>query len=147
MTDARAEGRRCVETGAARRLSLAPARCSTASGSVDEPKELLHAAGFDVDATFRKAISAAARPAPTTCCSRRSRRSCATARSPTSRATTPDLIAAGNIGCITQIATGHRTPILHTVELLDWATGGPKPKVLDGLQRPVSAMPTAEASS
>ena len=37
--------------------------------------------------------------------------------------------------------------LLHedTVELLDWATGGPKPKVLDGLQRPVSAMPTADS--
>ena len=41
--------------------------------------------------------------------------------------TTPDLIAAGNIGCITQIASGTGVPIVHTVELLDWATGGPKP--------------------
>ncbi|AJY46150.1 glycolate oxidase subunit GlcF [Martelella endophytica] len=39
----------------------------------------------------------------------------------------PDIIATGNIGCITQIATGTQTPILHTVELLDWAYGGPKP--------------------
>jgi glycolate oxidase iron-sulfur subunit len=39
----------------------------------------------------------------------------------------PDLIAAGNIGCITQIASGTATPIVHTVELLDWATGGPRP--------------------
>ncbi|MCK6450464.1 MAG: glycolate oxidase subunit GlcF [Alphaproteobacteria bacterium] len=42
----------------------------------------------------------------------------------------PDLIATGNIGCITQIATGTRVPIVHTVELLDWATGGPKPEAL-----------------
>jgi glycolate oxidase iron-sulfur subunit len=41
--------------------------------------------------------------------------------------TRPDLIAAGNIGCITQIASGTETPIIHTVELLDWATGGPRP--------------------
>ena len=41
--------------------------------------------------------------------------------------TAPDLIAAGNIGCITQIASGTGVPIVHTVELLDWATGGPKP--------------------
>jgi glycolate dehydrogenase iron-sulfur subunit len=42
--------------------------------------------------------------------------------------TSPDLIAAGNIGCITQIAGGTNVPVVHTVELLDWATGGPKPK-------------------
>jgi glycolate oxidase iron-sulfur subunit len=41
--------------------------------------------------------------------------------------TLPDLIAAGNIGCITQIASGTGVPVVHTVELLDWATGGPKP--------------------
>ncbi|WP_407048310.1 glycolate oxidase subunit GlcF [Methyloraptor flagellatus] len=40
----------------------------------------------------------------------------------------PDLIAAGNIGCMTQLATGTDTPILHTVELLDWAWGGPDPR-------------------
>jgi glycolate oxidase iron-sulfur subunit len=45
-------------------------------------------------------------------------------------ATKPDLIATGNIGCITQIATGTEIPILHTVELLDWAYGGKKPAVL-----------------
>jgi glycolate oxidase iron-sulfur subunit len=39
----------------------------------------------------------------------------------------PDVIAAGNIGCLTQIATRSRRPVVHTVELLDWATGGPKP--------------------
>src|SRR5262249_61826097 len=43
---------------------------------------------------------------------------------------TPDLVAAGNIGCITQLAAGSSVPILHTVELLDWATGGPVPAVL-----------------
>ena len=40
--------------------------------------------------------------------------------------TSPDLIAAGNIGCITQISTGTALPAVHTVELLDWATGGPR---------------------
>ena len=44
--------------------------------------------------------------------------------------TEPDLIAAGNIGCITQIAGGTDIPIIHTVELLDWVTGGQRP---DGL--------------
>ncbi|OHV85492.1 glycolate oxidase subunit GlcF [Ensifer sp. LCM 4579] len=42
-------------------------------------------------------------------------------------ATRPNVIATGNIGCITQIATGTTIPIVHTVELLDWAYGGPKP--------------------
>ena len=42
----------------------------------------------------------------------------------------PDVIAAGNIGCMTQIAAGTRIPVLHTVQLVDWATGGPAP---DGL--------------
>ena len=40
---------------------------------------------------------------------------------------TPDFISTGNIGCMTQISTGTRIPIIHTVELLDWFTGGPKP--------------------
>ena len=44
--------------------------------------------------------------------------------------TAPDLIAAGNIGCITQIASGTAIPVIHTVELLDWATGGPAPQGL-----------------
>lgn len=42
----------------------------------------------------------------------------------------PDIIAAGNIGCMMQIGSGAEVPILHTVELLDWATGGPKPRKL-----------------
>ncbi|HET7412174.1 MAG TPA: heterodisulfide reductase-related iron-sulfur binding cluster, partial [Pararhizobium sp.] len=45
-------------------------------------------------------------------------------------ATKPDVIAAGNIGCITQIAAGTAVPIVHTVELLDWAYGGEKPAKL-----------------
>ena len=42
----------------------------------------------------------------------------------------PDIIAAGNIGCMMQIGGGTDIPIVHTVELLDWATGGPKPPAL-----------------
>jgi glycolate oxidase iron-sulfur subunit len=42
----------------------------------------------------------------------------------------PDVIATGNIGCITQIGSGTPIPILHTVELLDWAYGGPEPRAL-----------------
>jgi glycolate oxidase iron-sulfur subunit len=42
-------------------------------------------------------------------------------------ATRPDLVATGNIGCMTQLAGAVGVPVVHTVELLDWATGGPKP--------------------
>ena len=44
--------------------------------------------------------------------------------------TRPDLVATGNIGCISQLARGCTVPVVHTVELLDWATGGPPPKAL-----------------
>ena len=39
----------------------------------------------------------------------------------------PDVVAAGNIGCLTQIAGATTVPVVHTVELLDWASGGPAP--------------------
>ena len=42
------------------------------------------------------------------------------------------MIAAGNIGCITQIAAGTAIPVVHPVELIDWATGGPVPAALQG---------------
>jgi glycolate oxidase iron-sulfur subunit len=41
----------------------------------------------------------------------------------------PDLIAAGNIGCLTQLSGG-ATPTVHTIELLDWMAGGPEPAAL-----------------
>ena len=41
-----------------------------------------------------------------------------------------DIVATGNIGCMTQLATAVGVPMVHTVELLDWATGGPKPEAL-----------------
>ncbi|WP_120498773.1 glycolate oxidase subunit GlcF [Kiloniella sp. EL199] len=44
---------------------------------------------------------------------------------------TPDIIATGNIGCQCQISSGTDIPVVHNVELLDWATGGPKPEVLE----------------
>jgi glycolate oxidase iron-sulfur subunit len=44
--------------------------------------------------------------------------------------TAPAVVATGNIGCLVQIGSGTRIPVLHTVELLDWATGGPMPSAL-----------------
>jgi glycolate oxidase iron-sulfur subunit len=49
--------------------------------------------------------------------------------------TKADVIAAGNLGCMTQLAGATNIPIVHTVELLDWATGGPAPA---GLERACS---------
>ncbi len=42
----------------------------------------------------------------------------------------PEFITTGNIGCIAQIANATKIPILHTVEIIDWYTGGPKPQIL-----------------
>jgi glycolate oxidase iron-sulfur subunit len=57
------------------------------------------------------------------------------------RSVRPDLVATGNIGCITQIAAGMDIPIAHTVELLDWAYGGPMPRGLEALASHVQDVP------
>jgi glycolate oxidase iron-sulfur subunit len=51
------------------------------------------------------------------------------------KALRPDVVAAGNIGCISQLQSGLDIPVVHTVELLDWAYGGPVPPGLEGLER------------
>ena len=48
--------------------------------------------------------------------------------------TSPDFISTGNIGCMTQIGSGTKIPIVHTVEVIDWLTGGPKPYKLKELE-------------
>ena len=53
----------------------------------------------------------------------------------------PDIVAAGNIGCITQLQGGLNIPIAHTVELLDWAYGGPVPQGLQGLAKFATDVP------
>tara|TARA_Y100001970_G_C14200241_1_gene840682 strand:- start:99 stop:1394 length:1296 start_codon:yes stop_codon:yes gene_type:complete len=45
----------------------------------------------------------------------------------------PDFISTGNIGCMTQISSGTSIPIVHTVEIIDWLTGGPKPNKLKNI--------------
>ena len=51
-------------------------------------------------------------------------------------AVSPQVVATGNIGCLTQLSRGQApAPVVHTVELLDWATGGPRPAALDGVAR------------
>jgi glycolate oxidase iron-sulfur subunit len=65
--------------------------------------------------------------------------------------TRPAIIATGNIGCMTQIGhglagRGENVPIVHTVELLDWVTGGPMPEALGDAgfaERPLQPQPAA----
>jgi glycolate oxidase iron-sulfur subunit len=57
------------------------------------------------------------------------------------KTTRPDVVAAGNIGCITQLAGGMKIPVVHTVELLDWAYGGPVPRGLDALEAFITDVP------
>ena len=118
-----------LDFAAPRKLTVAyHAACSLqhAQKIVDAPRALLRRAGFD------------ARPIPEAhlCCGSagtynilqpemakalRDRKVANIAR------VKPDVIAAGNIGCLTQIGSATATPVVHTVELLDWASGGPAP--------------------
>ncbi len=108
------------------------AACSLQHGQQirSAPKDLLKAAGFEVleprDAhiccgsagtynLMQPAISAELK----------------TRKVATLEATRPQVISAGNIGCMMQIGSGTGIPVAHTVELLDWATGGPRPRSLD----------------
>lgn len=59
----------------------------------------------------------------------------------TLKAKNPDVIAAGNIGCMMQIGSAAGIPVVHTVELLDWASGGPKPPALTREYDPKGAIP------
>ena len=61
-------------------------------------------------------------------------------------ATGADVVATGNIGCITQIADRAGMPIVHTVQLLDWAYGGPKPNGLVDRKTKRAALPLRRAA-
>jgi glycolate oxidase iron-sulfur subunit len=94
-----------------------------------EPRQLLAAAGFQVQEVPEGHLCCGSAGTynllqPQIAAKLRQRKVANIAR------TRPDVIAAGNIGCMTQIASGSQTPVVHTVELLDWATGGPKPSAL-----------------
>jgi glycolate oxidase iron-sulfur subunit len=53
----------------------------------------------------------------------------------------PDMVATGNIGCMMQLRRYLAVPLVHTVELLDWATGGPRPPALAGVSLRTPAPP------
>ena len=129
------------ETPARKDIAVAyHAACSLQHGQkiTEAPKSLLTVAGFEVRAV----------PEPHLCCGSagtynllqpelatqlRDRKLANIGR------TGASIVAAGNIGCIQQIAAG-ALPVVHTVELLDWATGGPIPAALEGvdLSEPVT---------
>jgi glycolate dehydrogenase iron-sulfur subunit len=111
------------------------AACSLQHGQrvVREPKALLTRAGFAVRDV----------PEGHICCGSAGTynmlqpqiaRSLATRKAANIAKVSPDLIATGNIGCMTQIATATSIPVVHTVELVDWATGGPLPERLRTLK-------------
>ncbi len=60
------------------------------------------------------------------------------------RTTKADVVATGNIGCIAQLASGMDIPVVHTIELLDWAYGGPVPVGLEHLKRFATDVPSAK---
>ena len=103
--------------------------CSMQHGQkiTTEPKALLRRAGFDVRDVPEGHICCGSAGTynilqPTIAGQLRARKVANIAK------VKPDLIAAGNIGCITQIGMGTQIPIVHTAELLDWACGGPAPE-------------------
>ena len=127
-----ASSRRPTPSGLTRGVSLrllAAARPARASRNRETCSP---ACGFVVKEMSRRRICAAARPAPTTSCSRTSPRRLRDRKIGNIEKTAPDVIAAGNIGCITQIASGTAIPVVHAVELIDWATGGPVPDAIAG---------------
>ena len=108
------------------------AACSLQHGQkiTREPKTLLSAAGFEVVDIPEGHLCCGSAGTynllqPEIAAALRERKVAAIAR------TKPDAVAAGNVGCMVQIASGTAIPVVHTVELLDWATGGPKPSALD----------------
>lgn len=108
------------------------AACSLQHGQkiTEAPKTLLAEAGFDVKAVPEAHLCCGSAGTynlmqPELATQLRDRKLANIAR------TGATVVAAGNIGCIQQIAAGE-IPVVHTVELLDWATGGPPPAAMNG---------------
>ena len=93
---------------------------------VEPPKALLRAAGFEVRSPAESHLCCGSAGTynilhPETAAALRARKVANLER------LKPDVVAAGNIGCLAQIASAAKIPVVHTVELLDWASGGPAP--------------------
>ena len=114
---------------APRRLAVGyHAACSLQHGQkiVEAPKALLRAAGFDVRTPVEPHLCCGSAGVynilqPRIASELRDRKARHLAR------LRPDVIATGNIGCMTQIGSATMIPVVHTVELVDWAQGGPAP--------------------
>jgi glycolate oxidase iron-sulfur subunit len=96
----------------------------------DEPKALLEDAGFQVDTPAESHICCGSAGVYNIMQPQFAEQLKARKAGNLSRLK-PDAVVAGNIGCISQLQGAIDAPVLHTVELLDWATGGPKPEKLD----------------
>ncbi len=108
------------------------AACSLQHGQkiVEPPKALLSRAGFTVREPAESHLCCGSAGTynilhPETAAALRARKASHLER------LKPDVIAAGNIGCLMQIASATAIPVVHIVELLDWASGGPAPAGLE----------------
>ncbi len=121
-----------ARAGGVPRLAVAyHSACSMQHGQkVDaEPRRLLAAAGFDVREIAEGHLCCGSAGTynvlqPDIAARLRERKLANVAR------THAAVVATGNVGCITQLASAEGLPVVHTVELLDWATGGPPPRAL-----------------
>ena len=118
--------------------------CSMQHGQrlTDEPKELLQKAGYTVLDVPEGHICCGSAGTynilqPELSAQLRERKTAAI------ESVRPDLVATGNIGCISQLDQSLPMPIVHMIELLDWAYGGPVPPGLEHLARFVSDVPQA----
>jgi len=119
--------------------------CSMQHGQrlVDEPRRLLRNAGFSVVEVPEGHLCCGSAGTynilqPEIAAKLRERKAASI------KSVRPDIVATGNIGCITQLAAAMDIPIAHTVELLDWAYGGPVPRGLEALARHVHDVPDAQ---
>ncbi len=92
----------------------------------DEPKELLKSAGFDVRDPVEGHLCCGSAGTYNLLQPEISER-LKTRKAKNLEAQNADIIATGNIGCMVQISSVTKVPVIHTVELLDWVTGGPAP--------------------
>jgi glycolate oxidase iron-sulfur subunit len=126
-----------LRPGHAQSLSVAyHDACSLRHGQkiIDLPRQLLASVGFDVNSPAEGHLCCGSagtynilQPAIATKLGQR--------KSANLEVLNPDVIAAGNLGCIVQIGQYTSRPVVHTVELLDWATGGPVPPKISGTTR------------